>query len=317
MRILVTGAEGFIGRALLCRLLTDMDGTDVTGLDLAVAPPWASGDRLRWIRGGLDDRAVLEQLGAAPFDLVFHLASIPGGRAEAEPALGRRVNLDASLDLLQLLAQSRHRPRVVYASSIAVYGALSQAPVSAQTEARPAITYGAHKRMVEIALADHTRRGDLSGIALRLPGIVARPRPVSGFGSAFMSELLHALSAGESYVCPVSPDATAWWLSAKAAVDNLVLAGKLDVCGTLQPPALRLSIAEVVASSVQLFGTARSAGVSFAPDARIEAVFGRYPELDASAELALGFAHDASVADMISNAVGARIWRDKKANSPQ
>ncbi|WP_316196835.1 NAD-dependent epimerase/dehydratase family protein [Bradyrhizobium sp. SZCCHNS3053] len=306
MRILVTGAAGFIGRALLRRLLAEMDGADVTALDLAEAPPGASGARLSWIRGGLDDRLVLEQLGAAPFDLVFHLASMPGARAEAEPALGRRVNLDAPLDLLQLLAQSRHRPRVVYASSIAVYGALSQAPVSARTEALPAITYGAHKRMVEIALADYTRRGQLSGIALRLPGIVARPRPVSGFGSAFMSELLHALSAGESYVCPVSPDATAWWLSAKVAVDNLILAGKLDVCGTLQLPALRLSIAEVVDGLAQLFGTTRPARLSFAPDARIEAVFGRYPELDASVELALGFAHDGSVADMISNAVRAR-----------
>ncbi|MDU6378302.1 MAG: NAD-dependent epimerase/dehydratase family protein, partial [Bradyrhizobium sp.] len=246
MRILVTGAAGFIGRALLQRLLVDTDGADITGLDLVAAPPEASGARLSWISGGLDDRAVLEQLGAASFDRVFHLASVPGGRAEVEPALGRRVNLDASLDLLQLLAQHGNRPRVVYASSIAVYGALSGAPVSAQTEARPLISYGAHKRMVEIALADHTRRGELSGIALRLPGIVARPRPVSGFGSAFMSELLHAVSAGESYACPVSPDATAWWLSAKVAVDNLIRAGEIDVCGTLQLPALRLSIAEVM-----------------------------------------------------------------------
>lgn len=303
MRILVTGAAGFIGSALLRRLLTDMDGAEVTGLDVAEAPPWAAGAHLRWIKGGLDDRAVLAQLGASSFDLVFHLASIPGGRAEAEPVLGRRVNLDASLDLLQLLAQQRNRPRVVYASSIAVYGALTEAPVSAQTEARPVISYGAHKRMVEIALADHTRRGDLSGIALRLPGIVARPRPVSGFGSAFMSELLHASAAAERYVCPVSPDATAWWLSAKVVVDNLILAAKTDVLGTLLLPALRLSIAEVMAGLARLYGAERYALVTFDPDPSIEAVFGRHPMLDVRAELALGFAHDGSVAEMITNAL--------------
>ncbi|CCE10716.1 conserved hypothetical protein [Bradyrhizobium sp. STM 3843] len=305
MRILITGAAGFIGSALLGRLLTDIGSADITGLDLAPAPAWASGERLSWIRGGLDDRAVLECVGASSFDLVFHLASVPGGRAEAEPVLGRRVNLDASLDLFQVLAQSRRRPRVVYASSIAVYGALSAALVSTQTEARPVITYGAHKRMVEIALADHTRRGDLSGIALRLPGIVARPRPVSGFGSAFMSELLHALSAGERYVCPVSPAATAWWLSAKAVVDNLIRAGKIEVCGHLQLPALCLSIADVVAGLARLYGAERSAGVMFDPDDRIEAAFGRYPMLDVSAELALGFAHDGTLAGMITNALCA------------
>ncbi|MGY4303315.1 nucleoside-diphosphate-sugar epimerase [Bradyrhizobium sp. USDA 4369] len=303
MRILITGAAGFIGRALLHRLLTEMDGADITALDLAEAPPDVSGARLSWISGGLDDRAVLERLGAAPFDRVFHLASVPGGRAEAEPVLGRRVNLDASLDLLQLLAQHGNRPRVVYASSIAVYGALSGAPVSAQTEARPLITYGAHKRMVEIALADHTRRGELSGIALRLPGIVARPRPVSGFGSAFMSELLHAVSADESFVCPVSPDATAWWLSAKVAADNLIRADEIDVCGTLQSPALRLSIAEVMAGLAQLYGAERPVRVTFDPDDSIEAVFGRFPLLEVGAELALGFAHDGSVAEMITNAL--------------
>ncbi|WP_316190170.1 MULTISPECIES: NAD-dependent epimerase/dehydratase family protein [unclassified Bradyrhizobium] len=303
MRILITGAAGFVGGALLGRLLRDSDEAEVTALDLTAQPSWASGPRLRWIRGGLDDRAVLDQLGRTSFDLVFHLASIPGGRAEVEPALGRCVNLDASLDLLQSLAKVRNRPRVVYASSIAVYGALSGEPVTSHTEARPAITYGAHKRMVEIALADHTRRGDMSGISLRLPGIVARPRPVSGFGSAFMSELLHAVSAAEKYVCPVSPAATAWWLSAKTAVDNLITAGTIDTCGTLQLPALRLSIAEVVNGLAELYGPERTARVTFDPDPRIEAVFGRYPALDTRAESALGFVHDGSVAEMIPNAL--------------
>ncbi|MGC2777316.1 MAG: NAD-dependent epimerase/dehydratase family protein, partial [Bradyrhizobium sp.] len=273
---------------------------EITAVDVAPCPAGATGGGLRWISGGLDDRAVLDQLSRAPFDLVFHLASIPGGRAESEPALGRRVNLDASLDLLQLLAAGPSRSRVVYASSIAVYGVMSGAPVGARTEARPAITYGAHKRMVEIALADHTRRGDLSGIALRLPGIVARPRSTGGFGSAFMSDLMHALADGESYVCPVSPAATAWWLSVTAAVDNLMLAGAIGHCGEVQVPALHLSIADVVQGLADRHGTDRAARVRYSPDDRIEAIFGCFPALDTSAEQALGFTHDGSVAGLIA-----------------
>ncbi|CCD89379.1 putative NAD-dependent epimerase/dehydratase [Bradyrhizobium sp. ORS 285] len=304
MRILVTGAAGFIGSALLRRLLIDATIAEIVAIDLAETPLGLSDPRLRWISGTLD-AAMLARLGEPAFALVFHLASVPGARAEADPGLGRRVNLDASLDLLQWLAQARHRPRVVHASSIAVYGTFTEPVVSARTEPRPTTTYGAHKRMVEIALADHTRRGKLSGVSLRLPGIVARPRPVSGFGSAFMSELLHALAAGEPYVCPVSAVATCWWLSQKAVVDHLVLAGAAEICGPLQLPALHLSIAEVAEGLAQLFGAGRARLVSYAPDERIEAVFGRYPALDARAATALGFDHDGSVAALISYALAA------------
>ena len=127
----------------------------------------------------------------------------PADWPSAEPALGRRVNLDASLTLFDRLRSAGGRPRVVYASSIAVYGDMGAGPVSSETPARPLITYGAHKRMVEIALSDLTRRGEASGIAVRLPGIVARPGVSTGLGSAFMSDLLHAPSPrGEAMSVP-------------------------------------------------------------------------------------------------------------------
>ncbi|WP_237152238.1 NAD-dependent epimerase/dehydratase family protein [Oryzibacter oryziterrae] len=301
MTILVTGAGGFIGRALVSSLLTDNDGPAITCVDVVPQPDDLVHPRVVWVRGGLDDGGTLDQASRAGPDCVYHLASVPGALAEADPALGRRVNLDASLDLFDRLAASPGRARVVYASSIAVYGAMSREPVGVATPTQPLITYGTHKRMVELALADHTRRGNLSGIALRLPGIVARPPSASGFGSAFMSDLIHALVSGRRYVCPVGPDATAWWLSVATVIENLRHAARLDVTGVVQVPALHHSVGEIIAAMTEV--TDVKPEIAFEPDERIEGVFGNFPPLDIKRELALGFRHDVTTADLIRKAV--------------
>jgi nucleoside-diphosphate-sugar epimerase len=302
MRILVTGAAGFIGSALVKSLIGDHAVPEIVAVDLAEQPAWASAGRVRWICGGVDDRAVMDEIFRKEFDLVFHLSSVPGALAESDPRLGRRVNLDASLDLLERLAATSRCPRVVYASSIAVYGS-SFGPVSSRTPPRPVITYGAHKRMVEIALADHVRRGEMSGISVRLPGIVARPGPASGFGSAFMSELLHALAAGEPYCCPVSPSATMWWLSVTQAVKNLVHAAAIAHCGAIQLPALHLTIEEVVRGFPGPCEAEGASLIQYRPDDRIEATFGRFPELDVADERTLGFTDDGQATTLIRNAI--------------
>lgn len=318
MRVLVTGAGGFIG-ATLVRLLQGAGHIGGRPIDvLATADrqlgPGSAGTLA--LEGDLASPGLLQRIADLAPQVCFHLAAVPGGAAEADPLLSRRVNLDATLDLFQVLADAAPArgdapPVVVYASTIAVYGAPLPNPVTPASPTRPPMTYGAHKLACEILLADFTRRGFLDGRSLRLPGIVARPRAPSGLVSAFMSDLLHALAAGESFSCPVSPQATAWWMSAQRCAQNLVHAASMDP--SLDPagqfarawplPVLRLSIAEVVQTLSRAFGVAGERLVRYAPQPGVEAVFGRYPVLDDSAARLLGLRDDGSPEALVRRAL--------------
>jgi nucleoside-diphosphate-sugar epimerase len=237
---------------------------------------------------------------------VFHLASVPGGAAEHNYDLGRRINLDASTHLFRLVGRTSSAPIVIFASSIAVYGPLSTA-VTANTPLRPVLSYGAHKAMAELDLQDLTRRGVIDGRPLRLPGIVARPRGPSGLRSAFMSDVLWAAKFGDPYVCPVSPDAVAWWMSVQCCVDNLLHAAQLDTSGlgvdrVWSLPVLRASMEEVVSALCGLYGADRRALIQYAPDQDIEEVFGRFPTLDSRESEGLGFTHDGDLETLIGRA---------------
>jgi D-erythronate 2-dehydrogenase len=292
--LLVTGAAGFIGQAVARALARRPDLGPVRLLDRR-APIAPADARFSATAADLTDpAAVADALDGV--DAVIHLASIPGGAAEADPALSRAVNLDATLRLLETL-DARQRPsRFIYASSIAVFGRLG-AQVDDDTAPEPRLVYGAHKRMVEIALADFPRRGRVQGLALRLPGVVARPRGDSGLKSAFMSDIFHAAADGEAYTLPVGPEATMWLMSARRVAENLVHAsglGELDG-GTLTLPALRVRADELVAA---LF--ADPAQVNYAPDPALQAGFGSYPPLRTPAAEALGFRHDGDLAGLIA-----------------
>jgi D-erythronate 2-dehydrogenase len=293
VKVLVTGAAGFIGQAVAACLAGEA-GIDAVRLVDRIAPPCPDDPRFEARCADLT-APVADLLDG--IDTVIHLASIPGGSAEADPALSRRVNLDATLGLLEAL--DARAGRFVYASSIAVFGAIAD-PVDDRTEPRPSLVYGAHKRMVEIALADFHRRGRVSTIALRLPGIVARPRGDTGLKSAFMSDVFHAARAGEAFVMPVEPGATMWLMSATRVARNLVHAALLPAVGgqALTLPALRVTAGELVAA---LYG--RADAVRYEPDFALQANFGALPPLSAPLAEALGFCHDGTIDHLVREAL--------------
>jgi nucleoside-diphosphate-sugar epimerase len=314
MKALITGANGFMGARLaaLLRASGRIGSTPLSGLALADQRLGACGPEVLALEGDLGAPALLEKVAGFAPDVVFHLAAVPGGAAEADYALGRRVNLDMGLALFETLARREKPPVVVFASTIAVYGTTLPELVTPTTPLNPPLTYGAHKLVGEILLADFTRRGLLDARSVRLPGIVARPRAPSGLASAFMSDLLHALKAGEPFTCPVSPQATAWWMSARRCAQNLLHAATMDVASAAPArawplPVIRLSLQEVVDTLTRVYGADRRQLVRYEPQPALEAVFGRYPRLDDSASRALGLRDDGSPEAMVRRALDEAI----------
>jgi D-erythronate 2-dehydrogenase len=300
LRVAVTGAAGFIGRAVVERLergglgaIAELRLNDVQ----ALAHPSAT-----VIEGSYAESAIRDRLVEGGVDVLFHLASLPGGAAERNPELGKTVNLNGSIALLDAVGRTGGAV-VVYASSIAVLGA-SDRPVSDATALRPVGSYGTHKAMIEFYLADLTRRGLIDGRAVRLAGIVARPRDAyDGFATAWMSDLFHAALEQRDITIPARASAHIWLQSIDVAADNLIHAALMPSAGLSPRRAWTLPAAVVQLEALidVLRGrTGHAAGVKFG-EAPID-----HPPLDASAALAVGFLSDGD-AEALVDAVLSRI----------
>ncbi|MDX6378615.1 MAG: D-erythronate 2-dehydrogenase [Gaiellaceae bacterium] len=313
MRILITGGAGMLGRKLAARLARDgaVGGTTVTDLVLAdvVAPeaPGGASFPVETRTADLADPGTAADLVAARPDVVFHLAAIPSGGAEAGFEAGYRINLDGTRLLLDAIrAQGPDFcPRVVFSSTIAVFGAPFPERIDDTFHLTPLTCYGSQKAMGELLLSDYTRRGFVDGVGIRLPTVCVRPGSPNLAASGFFSNIIREPLNGLEAVLPVADDVRHAHASPRATVDNLMHAAQIGgaLLGDrrcLTMPSLSVTVAEQIAALQEVAGDAAVDLIRREPDPTIERIVAGWPRaFDTARADALGFRAEQSFREII------------------
>ncbi len=323
MKILVTGAGGFLGTRLV-RALLERPGrlADALGSVECViagdirAPALPADARLHPTTLDITDRRQIAE-AAAEVDLVFHLAAIVSGDAERDFDRGMRVNLDGTRMLLEMLRQSGRRPRLVFASSVAVYGGAVEEPITDQTHLTPQTSYGCQKASSELLVQDYSRKGFIDGRSLRLPTIVVRAGSPNLAASTFASSIIREPLAGRPAVCPVDPATRMYILSPRRVIEAFLHAACLpeEVWGcwrSLLLPGLTVSVEEMLACLERVAGEQVVRRVRFEADPAVRAIVAGWPaEFAPRRALEMGFRADRDFTEIIEahieDELGGRI----------
>lgn len=311
MRVLITGAGGMIGQKLIERLDQDptIGDTSITAIDLVdVAFSPAARDRAAAFAGGggggIEIRSIetdvahpsaMQPLVEAGPDIVFHLAGIVSGEAEANLAKGYRVNLDGTRHLFDALAAAPGTPRVVFTSSLAVYGAPLPDPIPDDYHLTPLTSYGTQKAMGEALLADYSRRGLIDGIGIRLPTITVRPGVPNKAASGFFSGIIREPLAGLRAALPVPRSVRHAHASPRSAVGFLLHAADLDSAAlghrpNLMMPSVSVTVAEQIEALGRAAGPAAMDLIDEEPDPTVAGIIAGWPQrFAADRAAALGF----------------------------
>jgi D-erythronate 2-dehydrogenase len=303
MKILVTGAAGFLGRRLIDALLAGVDTiapiTQVIAADL-VPCPTADG-RVESRVGTIADRHFVDAIVDDDVAVVCHLAAVLSGQSEAEFDLGMRINVEGTYALLEACRRLAQPPRVVFSSTTAVFGGPLPTLVPEDMAVLPQSSYGAEKAIAEHLVVEYSRRGFVDGIVCRVPTVAVRPGAPNSALSSFVSGIIREPLAGVDSVCPVPLDMRLWITSPDVVIRNLAHAVGLPASALggrriVNLPGLSVSSAEMLDSLERLGGAAARARVQCVVDPHIARLVGTWPEaIDVSRSLALGFGRDADI----------------------
>jgi nucleoside-diphosphate-sugar epimerase len=312
VHILITGAAGMIGRKLTERLVRDgaLNGAPITALTLLdiVAPtrPEKFSGRITLAAADLSAAGEAEKAIAARPDVIFHLAGVVSAEAELDFDKGYRVNLDGTRALLEAVRVGNgYRPKLVYTSSVAVFGAPFPPSIPDDFHLTPLTSYGTQKAIGEALLADYTRREFCDGVGIRLPTIVVRPGKPNRAASGFFSGIVREPLAGQEAVLPVPDTVVHTHATPRAAVGFLVHAAGLsrEMLGprvNLTMPGVACTVAEQIAALKRIAGERVAARIRREHDPLIARIVAGWPQrIDARRARELGFAAEAGFDEII------------------
>jgi nucleoside-diphosphate-sugar epimerase len=313
MHVLITGAAGMIGRKLTERLVKDgsLNGHPIDRLTLidVVAPEKPAG-----FAGSAEPAtsdlsaagAATTAIGDRP-DVIFHLAGVVSGEAETDFDKGYRVNLDGTRALLEAirLTGNGYKPKLIFTSSIAVFGAPFPEAIEDDFHLTPLTSYGTQKAMCELLLADYTRRGFLEGVGIRLPSIVVRPGKPNKAASGFFSGIIREPLAGQEAILPVDDSVLHWHASPRSAVGFVIHAAGLTPAQlgdriNLTMPGVCCTVGEQISALNRVAGEKVAARIRRAPDELVARIVAGWPRrFDARRATGLGFKVEATFDDII------------------
>jgi len=318
VKVVITGGTGFIGRMLARRILElgkltgpsgALEQVDEIVLFDAVAPSAplkGLEEGARIVTGDISDRDLVFGLVDRDDISVFHLASVVSGGGELDFDLAIRVNLTGGLNVFEATRARKSTPRVVFASSIAVFGGSAMPRrVGDTTKQTPQTTYGATKAICELLINDYTRKGFFDGRSARLPTVIVRPGKPNLAASSFASGVIREPLAGETCFLPVKPETLMQVLGYRSIVEGFVRLHEAPPAAlgddrAFNFPSLTVTVAEMIESLRRVAGTRRLGEIEVQPDPRIEAIVATWPtETNSSRALALGLPLDDGIDSIV------------------